>query len=153
MNGITRSLRLGATSPLRQTAVSSGQWPIVWEHNADHHLAYIYPAPQQAIQQWQGLWTSHRYRSWNDKLLCLVSASTPGIRDQSSRMLSIYEAGSPKVLENAEGARTTPSVVAFTKDGERLVGQPARRQAVVNGENTIFASKRYVQYLFFRYSS
>jgi molecular chaperone DnaK len=57
-------------------------------------------------------------------------------------MSSIYEAGSPKVLENAEGARTTPSVVAFTKDGERLVGQPARRQAVVNGENTIFASKR-----------
>lgn len=58
--------------------------------------------------------------------------------------ISIYEAGSPKVLENSEGARTTPSVVAFTKDGERLVGQPARRQAVVNGENTIFASKRFV---------
>ncbi|KAK4684946.1 molecular chaperone DnaK, partial [Tremellales sp. Uapishka_1] len=58
--------------------------------------------------------------------------------------VSIFEAGAPKVLENSEGARTTPSVVAFTKDGERLVGQPARRQAVVNGENTIFASKRLI---------
>ncbi|KAI9639385.1 heat shock protein [Dioszegia hungarica] len=58
--------------------------------------------------------------------------------------VSIYEGGQAKVLENSEGARTTPSVVAFTKDGERLVGQPARRQAVVNGENTIFASKRLI---------
>ncbi|KAK1924350.1 heat shock protein [Papiliotrema laurentii] len=58
--------------------------------------------------------------------------------------VSIYENGGAKVLENSEGARTTPSVVAFTKDGERLVGQPARRQAVVNGENTIFASKRLI---------
>lgn len=57
---------------------------------------------------------------------------------------SVYEGGVPKVIENAEGARTTPSVVAFTKDGDRLVGQPARRQAVVNGENTIFASKRLI---------
>ncbi|KAL1411438.1 Hsp70 ATPase ssc1 [Vanrija albida] len=58
--------------------------------------------------------------------------------------VSIFEAGQAKVLENSEGARTTPSVVAFTKDGERLVGQPARRQAVVNAENTIFASKRLI---------
>ena len=56
----------------------------------------------------------------------------------------MYEGGVPKVIENAEGARTTPSVVAFTTDGDRLVGQPARRQAVVNGENTIFASKRLI---------
>ncbi|KAL7421923.1 Hsp70 ATPase ssc1 [Cryptotrichosporon argae] len=58
--------------------------------------------------------------------------------------VSYFEAGDAKVIENAEGQRTTPSVVAFTKDGERLVGQPARRQAVVNGENTIFASKRLI---------
>ncbi|ORX35762.1 heat shock protein [Kockovaella imperatae] len=58
--------------------------------------------------------------------------------------VSVYEGGSAKVLENSEGARTTPSVVAFTNDGERLVGQPARRQAVVNAENTIFASKRLI---------
>ncbi|RSH83097.1 Hsp70 chaperone [Apiotrichum porosum] len=58
--------------------------------------------------------------------------------------VSIFEAGQAKVIENSEGARTTPSFVAFTKDGERLVGQPARRQAVVNAENTIFASKRLI---------
>ncbi len=52
------------------------------------------------------------------------------------------EAQTPRVIENAEGGRTTPSVVAFTKDGERLVGQPAKRQAVVNPENTLFATKR-----------
>ena len=49
-----------------------------------------------------------------------------------------------KVLENAEGARTTPSVVAFTDEGEKLVGQPAKRQAVTNPENTIFAVKRLI---------
>jgi len=49
-----------------------------------------------------------------------------------------------KVLENAEGARTTPSVVAFTDEGEKLIGQPAKRQAVTNPENTIFAVKRLI---------
>ncbi|MDA7752998.1 molecular chaperone DnaK [Candidatus Pelagibacter sp.] len=54
------------------------------------------------------------------------------------------EGSQPKVLENAEGARTTPSVVAFSEDGEKLVGQPAKRQAVTNPENTIFAVKRLI---------
>jgi molecular chaperone DnaK len=54
------------------------------------------------------------------------------------------EGGKPKVIENSEGARTTPSVVAFTKDGERLIGQPAKRQAVTNPDNTIFAVKRLI---------
>ncbi|KAI2539070.1 HSPA9 isoform 9, partial [Pan troglodytes] len=49
-----------------------------------------------------------------------------------------------KVLENAEGARTTPSVVAFTADGERLVGMPAKRQAVTNPNNTFYATKRLI---------
>jgi len=49
-----------------------------------------------------------------------------------------------RVLENAEGARTTPSVVAFTADGERLVGMPARRQAVTNSKNTVAATKRLI---------
>src|SRR6187397_2414315 len=56
--------------------------------------------------------------------------------------VAVMEGGKPKVIENAEGARTTPSVVAFTKDGERLIGQPAKRQAVTNPDNTIFAVKR-----------
>ena len=58
--------------------------------------------------------------------------------------VAIMEGSQPKVLENAEGARTTPSVVAFTDDSEKLIGQPAKRQAVTNPENTIFAVKRLI---------
>jgi molecular chaperone DnaK (HSP70) len=58
--------------------------------------------------------------------------------------VAVMEGKTPKVIENAEGMRTTPSIVAFTDDGERLVGQPAKRQAVTNPERTIFAVKRLV---------
>ncbi len=58
--------------------------------------------------------------------------------------VAIMEGSQAKVLENAEGARTTPSVVAFTEDKEKLIGQPAKRQAVTNPENTIFAVKRLI---------
>src|SRR5512132_2838193 len=58
--------------------------------------------------------------------------------------VAVMEGGKPKVIENSEGARTTPSVVAFTKDGERLIGQPAKLQAVTNPDNTIFAVKRLI---------
>lgn len=54
------------------------------------------------------------------------------------------EGKTSRVIENSEGARTTPSVVAFTKHGERLVGLPAKRQAVVNAKNTIFGFKRLI---------
>ncbi len=58
--------------------------------------------------------------------------------------VAVMEGKAPKVLENAEGMRTTPSIVAFTDEGERLVGQPAKRQAVTNPERTIFAVKRLI---------
>ena len=58
--------------------------------------------------------------------------------------VAIMDGTQAKVLENAEGARTTPSVVAFTDEDEKLVGQPAKRQAVTNPENTIFAVKRLI---------
>jgi molecular chaperone DnaK len=58
--------------------------------------------------------------------------------------VAVMEGTQPKVIENAEGARTTPSIVAFTDDGERLVGQPAKRQAVTNPERTFFAIKRLI---------
>jgi molecular chaperone DnaK len=58
--------------------------------------------------------------------------------------MAIMEGGEAMVLENSEGARTTPSVVAFTKNGERLVGQAAKRQAVTNAKNTVFSAKRYI---------
>jgi molecular chaperone DnaK len=58
--------------------------------------------------------------------------------------MAVLEGGEPTVIENAEGARTTPSVVAFTEGGERLVGAPAKRQAVTNPENTVFSIKRFM---------
>jgi len=58
--------------------------------------------------------------------------------------VAVMDGKSAKIIENAEGARTTPSMVAFVDDGERLVGQPAKRQAVTNSENTLYAIKRLI---------
>jgi molecular chaperone DnaK len=58
--------------------------------------------------------------------------------------VAIMEGGKPRVIENSEGDRTTPSIVAFTKDDEVLVGQSAKRQAVTNPQNTLFAVKRLI---------
>ena len=58
--------------------------------------------------------------------------------------VAVMEGGQPTVIANTEGARTTPSVVAFTKTGERLIGEPAKRQAVTNAEKTISSIKRHM---------
>ena len=58
--------------------------------------------------------------------------------------MAVMEGGEPLVLENSEGKRTTPSIVAFTKTGERLVGDAAKRQAVTNSRNTIYSMKRFM---------
>jgi len=60
--------------------------------------------------------------------------------------LSIMESGEPKIVPTPEGGRTLPSVVAFTTDGERLIGQPAKRQAVTNPQNPVFSIKRFNTY-------
>src|SRR5258706_7104658 len=62
----------------------------------------------------------------------------------TNSVVAVMEGDDPVVIANAEGGRTTPSVVAFTKDGERLVGQVAKRQAVTNPHNTIFSIKRFM---------
>ena len=62
----------------------------------------------------------------------------------SNSCVAVVEAGEPKVITNSEGARTTPSIVGFAKDGQRLVGQAAKRQAITNPENTIFSAKRLI---------
>ena len=58
--------------------------------------------------------------------------------------VAVMEGGEPVVIANTEGGRTTPSVVAFTKDGERLVGAVAKRQAITNPQNTVFSIKRFM---------
>lgn len=62
--------------------------------------------------------------------------------------VAVVEAGQPKILENSEGSRTTPSIVAISKTGERLVGSIAKRQAVTNPQNTIFGIKRFIGHTF-----
>ena len=62
----------------------------------------------------------------------------------TNSVIAVMEGGEPKVIVNAEGSRLTPSVVGFAKSGERLVGQLARRQAVLNPENTVFSIKRFM---------
>src|ERR1700743_1725507 len=62
----------------------------------------------------------------------------------TNSVVAVMEGGDPTVISNQEGTRTTPSVVAFTKSGERLVGQVAKRQAITNPENTIFSIKRFM---------
>ena len=62
----------------------------------------------------------------------------------TNSVVAVMEGGEPTVITNSEGGRTTPSVVAFTKDGNRLVGQVAKRQAVTNPENTVYSIKRFM---------
>ena len=62
----------------------------------------------------------------------------------TNSVVAVMQAGTPTVIPNQEGTRTTPSVVGFTKTGERLAGQAAKRQAVTNPENTIFSIKRFM---------
>jgi len=62
----------------------------------------------------------------------------------TNSVVAVMEGGKPIVIANSEGSRTTPSVVSFTKDGERLVGQMARRQAVLNPDNTFYSVKRFI---------
>lgn len=74
-----------------------------------------------------------------------VKGSVVGIDlGTTNSCVSVMEGKSAKILENSEGNRTTPSVVAFSADGERLAGMPARRQAVTNSQNTFYATKRLI---------
>ncbi|KAI6095072.1 Hsp70 protein-domain-containing protein [Pisolithus sp. B1] len=89
----------------------------------------------------QGIPRSSIARNMNSK----VSGPVVGIDlGTTNSCVAVMEGKQARVIENSEGARTTPSVVAFTKHGERLVGLPAKRQAVVNPSNTVFAFKRLI---------
>jgi molecular chaperone DnaK len=78
-----------------------------------------------------------RWASSNGKVIGIDLGTT-------NSCVAVLEGSTPRVIENSEGGRTTPSVVAFTKDGERLVGVPAKRQAVTNPANTLYATKRLI---------
>src|SRR5207237_251372 len=78
---------------------------------------------------------------WRSALMAKVIGIDLGT---TNSCVAIMEGGKPRVIENSEGDRTTPSIVAFTKDGEVTVGQPAKRQAVTNPQNTLFAIKRLI---------
>ncbi|KKA27571.1 hypothetical protein TD95_001458 [Thielaviopsis punctulata] len=82
-----------------------------------------------------------RYESTDGKVTGTVIGIDLGTTNSA---VAVMEGKTPKIIENSEGARTTPSVVAFSQDGERLVGVAAKRQAVVNPENTLFATKRLI---------
>ena len=82
-----------------------------------------------------------RFESTDEKVKGAVIGIDLGTTNSA---VAIMEGKTPKIIENSEGARTTPSVVAFSADGERLVGVAAKRQAVVNPENTLFATKRLI---------
>src|SRR5712691_5150168 len=98
-----------------------------------NHLAY--PRPRSAIKT---LRFSQRRGGFG-------MAKTIGIDlGTTNSCVAVIEGGEPSVIPNAEGGRTTPSVVAFTNDGQRLVGAPAKRQQVTNPQNTIFSIKRFV---------
>ncbi|KAL5611433.1 uncharacterized protein BROUX77_001589 [Berkeleyomyces rouxiae] len=82
-----------------------------------------------------------RYESTDGKVTGTVIGIDLGTTNSA---VAVMEGKTPKIIENSEGARTTPSVVGFSEDGERLVGVAAKRQAVVNPENTLFATKRLI---------
>lgn len=84
-------------------------------------------------------------RCYNHRPLRVVNEKVVGIDlGTTNSAVAAMEGGQPTIVTNAEGQRTTPSVVAYTKSGDRLVGQIAKRQAVVNPENTFFSVKRFV---------
>jgi molecular chaperone DnaK len=86
-----------------------------------------------------------RFSQHDDNGGTIQMAKTIGIDlGTTNSCMAVLEGGEPTVIPNAEGGRTTPSVVAFTKDGQRLVGAPARRQQVTNPENTVFSIKRFM---------
>jgi molecular chaperone DnaK len=84
---------------------------------------------------------AEEYPDEGDRLMAKVLGIDLGT---TNSCMAVMEGGEPLVLENSEGKRTTPSVVAFTKSGERVVGEAAKRQAVTNARNTVYSIKRFM---------
>src|ERR1700690_3386914 len=90
-----------------------------------------------ALTVLRGMWISVSKGIYMAKVIGIDLGTT-------NSCMAVMEGGEPTVLENSEGRRVTPSVVAFTKTGERLVGDAAKRQAVTNSKNTVYSIKRFM---------
>ena len=113
----------------------------------DTHFFHIGPQPQYdcAQHELQSQWyVCDEARKMSIHFLFSLGPVVGIDLGTTNSCVAIMEGKTARVIENAEGARTTPSVVAFTKHGERLIGLPAKRQAVVNSANTVFAFKRLI---------
>src|SRR2546422_10084173 len=86
-------------------------------------------------------YTPASFNHWREPHMAKVIGIDLGT---TNSCMAVIEGGEPTVIPNAEGGRTTPSVVAFTKDDQRLVGAPAKRQQVTNSQNTVFSIKRFM---------
>src|SRR5215470_11104054 len=87
------------------------------------------------------MWIAPAIASWRISVMGKIIGIDLGT---TNSCVAVMEGGDPVVIPNQEGARTTPSVVGFTKTGERLVGQVAKRQAITNPENTVYSIKRFM---------
>ena len=105
------------------------------------HLAGSVPAKERWEHQTHNTHTLFYDRTNSKHTMAKILGIDLGT---TNSCMAVMEGGEPSVLENSEGARTTPSVVAFTKSGERLVGQAAKRQAITNPQNTVFSVKRFM---------
>ena len=122
---------------LRQLGQTAKQTGLL---SKSHQVAAITRNGSLAQNTFQSLKLTRRYKSDAP-----IGSHVIGIDlGTTNSCVAVMEGTSPKVIENAEGSRTTPSVVAFTPDGERIVGMPARRQAVTNAKNTFYATKRLI---------
>src|SRR5258705_295628 len=127
-----RAPRAGDRSACHGTSLASPSTLSLWRALAGPGLAISLPRPRQPVPLFTFIEVAMA-----DKVIGIDLGTTNSV-------VAVMEGGDPVVIPNAEGGRTTPSVVGFTKDGERLVGQIAKRQAVTNPQNTVFSIKRFM---------
>src|SRR3989338_1636844 len=107
-------------------------------------FTYLWGLFLRAWKLYQILLIIHKFNIKQEKTMA-KKAKVIGIDlGTTNSCVAVMEGSEPKIIPNQEGARTTPSVVAFTKDGEVLVGQVAKRQAITNPENTVYSIKRFM---------
>ncbi|CAH2100557.1 unnamed protein product [Euphydryas editha] len=128
---------LTATRVISRKALDCAGISDIYSHRNFSSILKNSAAPTVPIYQKHGLQQRHKSEGVRGAVIGIDLGTT-------NSCVAVMEGKTPKVVENSEGSRTTPSHVAFTKDGERLVGMPAKRQAVTNSGNTFYATKRLI---------